>query len=128
LILDSSALIAILFNEPDSDLLLRKLAGASSAGIGAPTLAEAGIVLTARAGIEGKRNLPVFLMETNLAVVPFGQDHWRVAVDAFRRFGKGQHGAGLNFGDCLTYATAKLANLPLLCTGKDFAKTDLPIA
>ena len=128
MILDSSALIAILFNEPGSDLLLQKLAGASSAGIGAPTLAEAGIVLTARAGVEGKRNLPLFLMEIDLAVVPFGQDHWRAAVDAFRRFGKGRHRAGLNLGDCLTYATAKLANQPLLCTGNDFAKTDLPIA
>jgi ribonuclease VapC len=121
-------LIAILFEEPGSDLLLQKLAAAPSAGIGAPTLAEAGIVLTARAGIEGKRHLPVFVMESGLAVVPFGQDHWRVAVDAFRRFGKGRHSAGLNLGGCLTYATARLANQPLLCTGKDFARTDLEIA
>jgi ribonuclease VapC len=128
LIVDSSALIAILFKEADSDLLLQKLAAASSAGIGAPSLAETGIVLTARAGIEGKRNLPLFVMETDLAVVPFGQDHWRVAVDAFRRFGKGRHRAGLNLGDCLTYATARLANQPLLCTGTDFAKTDLELA
>ncbi len=128
MIVDASALIAILFDEPGSDPLLQKLVAASSVGIGAPTLAEAGIVLTARAGIEGKRNLPVFVMETGLVVVPFGQDHWRIAVDAFQRFGKGRHPAGLNLGDCLTYATARLANQPLLCTGRDFARTDLEIA
>jgi ribonuclease VapC len=128
LIVDSSALIAMLLNEPGSDRLLQKLAAASSAGIGAPTLAEAGIVLTARAGIEGKRNLTLFVQDTDLNVVPFGQDHWRAAVDAFRRYGKGQHPARLNLGDCMTYATAKLAGQPLLCTGSDFSKTDLPIA
>ncbi len=128
MIVDSSALIAILLNEPGSDLLLQKLAAAASVGIGAPTLAEAGIVLTGRAGIEGKRSLPVFVLEADLAVVPFGQDHWRAAVDAFRRYGKGRHPAGLNMGDCLTYATARLAGQPLLCTGSDFAKTDLELA
>lgn len=128
MILDSSALIAILLNEPGSDRLLQKLAAAASVGVGAPTLAETGIVLTAKAGIEGKRNLTLFAMETDLNVVPFGQDHWRAAVDGFRRYGKGQHPAGLNFGDCLSYATAKLAGQPLLCTGTDFAKTDLTLA
>jgi ribonuclease VapC len=128
LIVDSSALIAMLLNEPGSDRLLQKLAAASSAGIGAPTLAETGIVLTARAGIEGKRNLTLFVQDTDLNVVPFGRDHWRAAVDAFRRYGKGQHPARLNLGDCMTYATAKLAGQPLLCTGSDFSKTDLPIA
>ncbi len=128
MIVDSSALIAMLLNEPGSDRLLQKLAAASSAGIGAPTLAEAGIVLTARAGIEGKRNLTLFVQDTDLNVVAFGQDHWRAAIDAFRRYGKGQHPARLNLGDCMTYATAKLAGQPLLCTGSDFSKTDLPIA
>ena len=85
-------------------------------------------MLTARAGIEGKRNLTLFVQETDLNIVPFGQDHWRAAVDAFRRYGKGQHPARLNLGDCLTYATAKLAGQPLLCTGSDFCKTDLAIA
>jgi ribonuclease VapC len=128
LIVDSSALIAILLNEPGSDRLLQELAAAVSVGVGAPTLAETGIVLTAKAGIDGKRNLTLFVLETDLNVVPFGQDHWRAAVDGFRRYGKGQHPAGLNFGDCLSYATAKLAGQPLLCAGTDFAKTDLTLA
>jgi ribonuclease VapC len=58
----------------------------------------------------------------------FRRAHWRSAVDAFHRFGKGRHPAGLNFGDCMSYATAKLADQPLLCAGADFAKTDLRLA
>lgn len=114
--------------EPGWEALLDKLADSPMAGIGAPTLAETGIVLTARVGNDGKRILSLFALETDLAVVPFGEDHWRAAVDAYRRYGKGRHRAGLNFGDCLTYATAKLASQPLLCTGSDFGKTDLPLA
>jgi ribonuclease VapC len=79
-------------------------------------------------GPDGKRLLATFLMEAEIAVVPFGDAHWKAAIDAHRRYGKGRHPAGLNFGDCLTYATAKLAGEPLLCTGRDFAKTDLLIA
>jgi len=60
-------------------------------------------------------------------VIPFGTDHWTAAHDAFLRFGKGRHPARLNLGDCMTYATAKLAGEPLLCLGNDFAQTDLPL-
>ncbi|MEX1244666.1 MAG: type II toxin-antitoxin system VapC family toxin [Thermoanaerobaculia bacterium] len=126
--LDGSALISILTKGPGWEPILDKLADSPTAGIGAPTLAETGIVLTARIGADGKRVLSLFALEADLAVVPFGEDHWRAAVDAYRRYGKGQHRAGLNFGDCLAYATAKLAGQPLLCTGADFAKTDLAIA
>jgi len=68
------------------------------------------------------------LQEAQVAVVPFGEDHWRAAVDAYIRFGKGRHAAALNFGDCLTYATARLSGLPLLAAGRDFSKTDLELA
>jgi ribonuclease VapC len=60
--------------------------------------------------------------------VPFGEEHWREAVKAYAAYGKGQHPAALNCGDCMTYAVAKLAARPLLCVGEDFAKTDLQIA
>jgi ribonuclease VapC len=120
--------VGILVKEPGWETLLDKLADSPMAGIGAPTLAETGIVLTARIGSDGKRVLSLFALETELAVVPFGADHWRAAVDAYRRYGKGRNRAGLNFGDCLTYATAKLSGQALLCTGSDFAKTDLAIA
>jgi len=126
-IVDSSAVVAILLRQPGYEPLLDRLSQAQAAGIGAPTLAEAGIVLAARLGVVGKTLLARFLQESALVVIPFGEEHWRVAVDAFLRYGRGRHPAGLNFGDCLTYATARLAGEPLLCLGDDFAKTDLAL-
>ena len=128
MILDSSAILAILLRENGFEPLVEKLASAPTAGVGAPTLAEAGIVLSARIGPEAKPLLTTFLADTEIVVVPFGEIHWRTAVDAFQRYGKGRHRAGLNFGDCMSYATANLAEQPLLCTGSDFAKTDLLLA
>ncbi len=128
MILDSSALVALLVREPGWESILDRLTASPTAGVGAATLAEAGIVLTSRLGIEGKRLLALLVMEAELQVLPFGDAHWKAAVDAFRRYGKGRHRAGLNFGDCLAYATAKLANQPILCTGSDFGRTDLPTA
>jgi ribonuclease VapC len=108
-------------------VLLDCLAGASTAGVGAPTLVEAGIVLSARMGVLGRTLLARIVQDAELAIVPFSGAHWTVAVDAFDRFGKGRRAAGLNFGDCLTYATARLAGQPLLCVGDDFAHTDLEL-
>jgi len=127
-IVDSSAIIAVLLRQPGYEPVLERLARTTAAGAGAPTLAETGIVLAARLGVAGKTLLARFVQESWLVVVPFGDDHWGVAVDAFLRYGKGRHPAGLNFGDCLTYAVARLADEPLLCVGDDFAKTDLQIA
>lgn len=85
------------------------------------------MVLTRKAGPSGRAPLAGFLDERDVLVIPFGTNHWTVAVDAFLRYGRGRHRAALNFGDCLTYATAKLAGEPLLCLGNDFALTDLPL-
>jgi ribonuclease VapC len=127
LILDSSALVAIIRREPGHDALLDCLGVASTAGVGAPTLVETGIVLSARMGIIGRTLLARVVHDADLAIMPFSDRHWTVAVDAFDRFGKGRHAAALNFGDCLTYATARLADQPLLCIGNDFVLTDLEI-
>jgi len=127
LILDSSALVAIIRREVGHDCLVESLAGASAAGVGAPTLAETGIVLTARMGVVGRTLLARLVADAGLTVVSFTAQHWTVAVDAFDRFGKGRHPAALNFGDCLTYATARLAGQPLLCVGADFTLTDLEL-
>ena len=127
MIVDSSAVVAILLREPGYEPLLEQLAQSEHPGIGAPTLTETGIVLAARLGEAGKALLANFVDASGLVVVPFGVTHWDVAVDAFLRFGKGRHPAGLNFGDCMTYATARLAGEPLLCLGDDFKKTDLPL-
>ena len=79
----------------------------------------------ARLALEPRSFLERFLTDWNVSVVPFGEDHWKMAIEAHARFGRGHHKAALNFGDCLSYATAKLADMPLLCTGRDFSKTDL---
>ncbi len=128
MILDSSAIVAVLLRQPGYEPLLERLAGQEGAGIGAPTLTETGIVMAAKLGLSGRTLLARFLQESRLLTIPFGDDHWSVAVDAFVRFGKGRHQAALNFGDCLTYAVARLADEPLLCLGDDFAQTDLVLA
>lgn len=83
------------------------------------------MVLSSRLGEDSRRLLDDFLQEMDVEVIPFTAQHYEVAVDAFERFGKGRHPAALNFGDCLTYAVARLSGLPLLYTGEDFARTDL---
>jgi ribonuclease VapC len=126
-IVDSSALVAIVLMEPDHQMLVDYLARAPVVGVGAPTLAETGIVLTARLGVAGRSLLARLLYEAGAETMPYTAAHWPVAVDAFTRYGKGRHPAALNFGDCLTYATCRLAGRPLLCTGDDFPQTDLHV-
>lgn len=128
MIVDTSALIAITFQEPGHLGLVTKLASAPSTGIGTPTLAETGLVLAARLRRDPRDLVIRLLDEFSIEEVPFGSGHWREAVDAFQRFGKGRHEAQLNFGDCLTYAVARLAGEPLLCVGRDFTETDLIVA
>lgn len=128
MILDSSAIVAIVLREPGLETLLATLVRGGPAGVGAPTLAEAGIVLTARIKKNVRAVLLRFLHEPGVTMIPFGEDHWRTPVEAYARYGKGRHPAGLTFGDCLAYAMAKLAGQPLLCTGEDFSKTDLSLA
>jgi ribonuclease VapC len=124
-IVDSSALIAITFAEPGHPDLITKLADTPSAGIGTPTLAETGLMLASRLGRDPRDLVIRLLDEFGIEQIPFGDQHWREAVDAFLRFGRGRHKARLNFGDCLTYAVARLANEPLLFVGEDFTQTDL---
>ena len=122
MIVDSSALVAIVLREPGWETLTEKL---SSGPAGAPTLAEAGVVLTVKMGPRGRSLLARVVQEARISVVPFTDEHWPIAIDAYARFGKGRHGAALNFGDCLTYAVASFAGQPLLSVGEDFGKTDL---
>lgn len=128
MIVDSSAIVAIVLREPGWDRLVDKLASAPACAIGAPTLAETGIVLTAKMGPKAHIALSRLLQEAGMSIVPFADEHWRVAVDAYRRFGKGRHAAALNFGDCLAYAVATLADQPLLFVGDDFRQTDVRAA
>jgi ribonuclease VapC len=127
LILDSSAIVAVLLKEPGYERLVAHLAENPEPGVGAPTMVETGIVLSARLGERGQTLLGRFAQAHELMILPCEAEHWQIAVHAFLRFGKGRHPATLNFGDCLTYATARLADEPLLCLGEDFAKTDIPL-
>jgi ribonuclease VapC len=128
MILDSSAVVAVLLREPDFETLFDKLSAASDVGIGVPTLVETCIVLSARLKGDARGLLSRFLSEASVATIPLGDVHWGSAVDAWLTYGKGRHRASLNFGDCLAYATAKVAGRPLLCTGEGFPRTDIEIA
>jgi ribonuclease VapC len=125
MIVDTSAIIAVLLREPGHEELVDALAKETAPGIGTPTLAETGIVLGHRLQRNASGKLNRFIQEFGLIEVPFGDAHWRAATDAYSRFGKGHHPASLNFGDCLTYAVAHLANEPLLFVGTDFTHTDI---
>jgi ribonuclease VapC len=127
-ILDTSAVVALVLKEPGFELLLEKLGGAPSVAIGAPTLTETAIVLSARLRQDARGLLSRFLVEGSISTVPFGEAHFSLAVGAWLQYGKGRHPAALNFGDCMSYATAKLAEEPLLYVGDDFTKTDLELA
>jgi ribonuclease VapC len=128
MIVDSSALVAVVFQEPGYEIIIDKLVESSAIGIGTPTLVETGIVLDARLRKDSRFLLTRMLDEFNIVEVPFGESHWRESLVAYRRFGRGRHRANLNFGDCLSYAVARLASEPLLFVGKDFAATDLSFA
>ncbi len=128
MILDSSAIVALVFQEPGHERLLAALSGARSVGIGAPTLVETTIVLSARLGADARGLVSRFVLETDVATVPFTDAHFGTALEAWLRFGRGRHAAGLNFGDCLSYATARVAGEPLLFTGEDFPRTDVEAA
>lgn len=122
---DTSALIAILFAEPGYRELVDAILEADVARVGAPTLVEAGMVLAGRRGSPAGEELEALVRELGITIVPFGEAEWRRALDASNRYGRGRHAAALNFGDCLAYATAALAEDSLLFVGADFRKTDI---
>jgi ribonuclease VapC len=128
LILDSSALVAIALDEPERPRLIAKIGAAGLVGVAAPTLVEAGIVLSARLGRDATDVLIELVAAMDGVVIDFGPLHWREALSAWWRFGRSRHPAGLNFGDCLAYATARVAGEPLLARGDDFRQTDIQLA
>ena len=125
IVVDSSALIAIYFNEPEKASFALAVVSVDAPCIGAPNFLEASMVAETRHGEAGCRELDRIAANLGLEIVPFDASHIQGARDAFRRFGKGRHRANLNFGDCCAYALAKLRDVPLLFKGSDFALTDL---
>ena len=128
MILDASALVAIALDEPERERLVARIIQAETVAVGAPTLVEAGIVLSARTGHDAGAVLSEMLAAADAVVVEFVQRQWREAISTLALFGKGRHPAGLNFGDCLSYATALVAGEPLLAKGKNFGQTDIDLA
>lgn len=115
----------MLLREDGYQQLAEAVSRAETVAIGAPTLLETDIVMSGRLEQRGTVLVEKFLEEHGTVILPFDGRHRDAAAKAFVRYGKGRHPARLNYGDCMTYATAHIANQPLLFTGKDFAKTDL---
>lgn len=125
MVLDSSAIVAIHLKEPGHKRLIDAIESTEVVVVGAPTLLETAMVLSARLGQDARPLLLAFLRRLEAEVVAFNEEHLDSATVAFLRFGRGRHPAGLNFGDCMSYAIASVAGLPLLFTGEDFAQTDI---
>jgi ribonuclease VapC len=127
-VLDTSALLAILLQEPDAQRYSDAIAGAPRRVISAATLVEAGIVAEGRGGAPLREDLDALLARARAEVADFTAAHAATARDVWRRFGKGRHPAGLNLGDCFAYALAQSRGEPLLYKGTDFAQTDVKAA
>jgi len=124
MIIDSSAILAILYNEPDAASFAEAIAGADSCRISAVTYVETAIVIEAQNQVGG-RHFDTFIRRSGIAIEPVTEEQAMAARQAFSDFGKGRHPAGLNFGDCFSYALATVSGEPLLFKGNDFGKTDI---
>lgn len=122
MIIDTSALIAILRQEPEAAAFTDALLRSAENRISAATLLEAQLVAL---GYGGLKELTALLQEIGAEIVPFDERQAELALDGFRRFGKGRHPASLNYGDCFAYALARALDEPLLFKGRDFSKTDV---
>jgi ribonuclease VapC len=125
MVIDTSALTAVLFDEPERDDLVRSIAAAPRRLLSAVSLVEASVVVEARRGEVAGRELDLFLHRASVEVVPVDGEQAELARAAWRRYGKGRHPAGLNFGDVFAYALARTAGEELLFKGGDFARTDV---
>jgi ribonuclease VapC len=128
MVVDSSALLSILMEEPDASVYLSAILNDRTRLISAATLVEASIVLIRRREPGATLALDSLSTRLRLVVIPVDHEQALLAREGFRRFGKGQDRAGLNFGDCFSYALAKQTGEPLLFKGSDFNQTDLQIA
>ena len=128
MIVDTSAIVAILFNEADARNYAQAIARADSCRVSAATFVETAIVVESQTKDSGSRQVDAFFRRAGITIEPVTEEHAHLARQAFTDYGKGRHPAGLNYGDCFSYALAKATGEPLLFKGKDFAKTDLVAA
>lgn len=129
IVIDTSALVAILRREDEADEFLRLIVGTDRCLLSAVSLLETSMVLAGRTGDETAwRDLDDLIESAAIEIVPQNAEQARIARDAFLRFGKGRHPAALNFGDCASYALSHTQNAPLLFKGTDFSRTDIAAA
>jgi len=127
LVVDTSAAVAVILGEPGGEELAGHLEDALTRMMPAAIRVELGIVIEARLGPAGQDIVDRFLRDARIDIVSVDADLAARAMSGWRRYGKGRHPAGLNFGDCFTYALAERTGLPVLCTGDDFAATDITV-
>ena len=125
MVIDTSALMAILCDEPERHHFNEMIVASQSRLISAGTYLETAIVAEARYGRKGFHHLKLFLTTASIEVAAFDREQAEIAADAYYRYGKGRHAAGLNYGDCFTYALAMQKDEPLLFKGEDFVRTDV---
>lgn len=125
MILDTSAIIAILQSEPEADQLILAIQNAKTLRVSAASVVEAGIVMYARYGDAGELEVDQFIHRLKISIVPVNAEQAELARSAYRKYGKGIHQAGLNYGDCFSYALAISLQEKLLFVGEDFSKTDV---
>ena len=128
MIVDSSALVAILLVEPEALRLTTAIAESPVCKLPASCLLETSMIVLARSGEDGLRDLDLYVSRSRMAIAPFTESQAGLAREAFRRYGKGRHPAQLNFGDCMAYALAKETGEDLLFKGTDFGQTDIAVA
>jgi ribonuclease VapC len=127
MVIDTSALIAILQREPERRSFLEAIESADSTRMSIASFVESSIIIESRYGAEGLRDLDRFISRAIIELIPVDEEQGQLARSAYSRFGKGRHRAGLNYGDCFSYAAAISLGEPLLCKGDDFIHTDVPI-
>jgi ribonuclease VapC len=127
MVIDTSAILAILQREPERRSFVEAIESADSSRMSVANFIESSIVIESRYGAEGLRDLDRFISRASIELIPVDQEQGQLARSAFSRFGKGRHRAGLNYGDCFSYAAAVGLGEPLLCKGEDFIHTDVSI-
>lgn len=128
MIIDTSALVAILYGEPEGPRFVQLIHDAETTRISVANYVELAMVVENQLGPDGMRQAEAFFRRAGISVEPVTLEHGELARQAFLDFGKGRHKAGLNFGDCFAYALAKTSGEPLLFKGNDFIQTDVEIA
>ncbi|NEQ66807.1 MAG: type II toxin-antitoxin system VapC family toxin [Symploca sp. SIO1B1] len=125
MVIDPSAILAIIYAEPEGETFLNLIAQSENCLLASPSYVEASIVLGTRHGEAGVESLNLLLKKLSIVIVPFSPEQAKLATEAFLKFGKGRHPAKLNMGDCFSYALAKAMSQPLLFKGNDFSQTDI---